>query len=381
MFLTLLNDDFEAISILEKFKSLLWVDKYWTHGDLTIQVTPSDDLLAQIEGATYARLAESDRLMIIEDLIIDHDRDGSGKMEVKGRSLESILDRRIVWEPTFVDGFMQDGIEAMLNDNLISPTDTARQIPNFVFLASTDPLITGLSINTQFRGETLLAAISAMCRAKQVGFKVVLNSNNEFEFSLYAGVDRSYNQNEEQFVVFSNKFDNLNKTSYVQTSKFQKTVILVGGEQGVGNARTTTIVEAIGGSLSGLNRKETYLEPPIQRNLGNGQILSEEDYILQLQGRGTEDLAQKVFVTAFDGEIDQVQFALGVDFFLGDIVQLEDSYGHGAMSRVTEIAYSHDSSGESIFPSFTTKTSDHLLNALSIKTQPVIVGAPTCAAI
>ena len=45
-------------------------------------------------------------------------------------------------------------------------------------------------------------------------------------------------------------------------------------------------------------------------------------------------------------------FVFGVDFFLGDVVQLSDRYGNEGRSRITEIVFSHDSEGEKTYPTF-----------------------------
>ena len=125
---------------------------------------------------------------------------------VTGRSLESILERRIIWGQRVFNGNLQNGIQTMLNECIISPSIANRKISNFVFVPSTDPKITRLKIDNQYTGDCLYDVIKGLCEENNIGFKIVLTDENKFAFSLYAGVDRSYEQTENPYVVFSPNF-------------------------------------------------------------------------------------------------------------------------------------------------------------------------------
>ena len=128
---------------------------------------------------------------------------------ITGRDLTSILDRRIVWQQTQCNGDFQNQIKKLLNENVISPTDSARRIPNLIFQASTDPKITSLTVDTQFTGDNIFESIKKLCKHERVGFKITLNSNKQMVFKLYMGVDRTFNQTENTAIEFSPRFDNL----------------------------------------------------------------------------------------------------------------------------------------------------------------------------
>ena len=82
--------------------------------------------------------------------------------------------------------------------------------------------------------------------------------------------------------------------------------------------------------------------------------ISESDYNKLLLQRGEEKLAEVPISKAFDGSADTKQmFEYGIDFFIGDKVQIEDAYGHSAASIVTEFIISVDDSGYSAYPTFT----------------------------
>lgn len=355
MEISLLDSSFDNIYLLDAFDSLIWTDRYWFCGDFEINVPPSSELLDHLTNTKYFRLPESEHLMIFEDLNIHSESEKGNSLVITGRSLESILDRRIVWTGTTLTGSFQDGIQTILNDAIISPSDTDRDISNFVFSASENPYIVALLIDSQFIGVSVYELISALCRSKEVGFKITLNSSSNFQFELYMGDNRSYNQSLLPYVVFSMDFDNLLNADYVQTSRLLKTIALVEGEAGVGNTPTYVVIDAPGSTATGLNRRELFVKANIIRNSPDGE-LTDAEYIDALEGKGLEELAKNINLEVFDGEIDSTIFKYGIDYFMGDIIQIEDEYGHSAESRITEVIYSQNEEGIRIYPTFTTVT-------------------------
>ena len=107
----------------------------------------------------------------------------------------------------------------MLNENIIEPILVARQIDNFVFEASTDPLITELTIEAQYNGENLYNTIQTLCQINNIGFKITLTDNGFFVFKLYSGTDRSYDQLINPYVTFSPKFENIINSNYIESKK------------------------------------------------------------------------------------------------------------------------------------------------------------------
>lgn len=356
MNLLALNSNFIEIKEVDVFKSLLWTDRYWSAGDFELVLSPNNAIWTMMETVAYFKLRESEHIMIPEIINIHSDPEDGNLLVIKGRSLEAaILERRIVWDVTLLNGDFQTSIYLLLSEAITGPLNAYRDIPNFVWVASTDPAITGLTLDTQFYGETLYKAISDICKSQNVGFKIVLSDTTpiNFNFSLYAGVDRSNQQTDVPGIVFSFEFDNLISGDYVKTEQVMKTCALVVGEKGVGNTRITTVVyDASGSTTSGLARRELFVDASnITSNPPGGQI-SRPDYIELLKGRGYEELAKYKLIEGFDGQVDTTQFEYGKDYFIGDVVQIEDDYGHSTASRVTELIHFQDASGIKIYPTF-----------------------------
>lgn len=360
---TILNTNFESIDIVDSFKSFLWTDRYDQAGDFEIYIPIKDGLPDNMAQGNYLWNPDSEHTMIIECISIDTDVESGACFVIAGKSLEHILSRRIIWNKTVfkaddnTDNF-QNAIERLLNENVINPAIAARKIPNFIFTRSTDERITKLTLEAQYYGEDLYDTICKLCQEHKLGFKIVLNDADQFEFSLYAGIDRSYEQTENPYVVFSPEFDNIFNSSYIESDLTLKNVTLVAGEtegEGENETRTTYVVE-LAGFHTGLDRREIFTDASgVSSDDGDGGTLSVDQYQACLKMKGIDTLIDNTATKAFEGEVDATRmFVYGEDFFLGDVVQLTDEYGHEGSARVSELVMSHDSSGVSMYPTFTT---------------------------
>lgn len=481
-----LDTSLKAIAVLDTYNSMIWTDRFQKAGDFEICRPMDRSVLDYLKKDYYLWRKDSEHVMIIEKLLIEGDSEDGDRLTITGRSLESILDRRIIWGLKTLSGNFQDGIESILNENIISPSKPERKIENFVFSRSTDPEITKLKIDTQYTGDNIYEVITALCEERGIGFKVTLNDEGKFIFKLYSGLDRSYGQFKNPYVIFSPNFNNIIDSNYVEEKSSLKNVTLVGGE-GEGADRRYTAV----GNTRGLDRRELFTDardvsseidediterfdftqypsqvfnestktfvtdsnfsscmvnvsefagrtisisiptytnadgavPPystilvtsakkyistlqkwekygdtenkgglktyeillptdvqyiytsmysqsaIDASIYYGELadfscktikLSNTEYISLLRQRGSEKLIENKETTAFEGQADTTtMFKYGVDFTVGDIVQIEDAYGHESKARVTEVITSENEDGSSsTYPTFETLVED-----------------------
>lgn len=355
MDLLVLNKSLDVIAIVDVYESIIWTERYYEYGDFELYTAMTQDILNYIKTDNYIQRVGSDRVMIIEEIRIDTDSDTGNHITVTGRSLESILDRRVVWSQTTISGNLQNGLKKLINENIISPSKEERKISNFIFKDSTDSQITGLTVEAQYTGDNLYDVISKVCEEKSVGFKVSLNENKQFVFELYAGADRSYEQTNYPYVVFSPNFDNIVNSNYLESKENLKNVALVGGE-GEGTARKYLAI----GNTSGLDRRELFVDArDISSEGEDGQTLTTEQYNELLKQRGNEYLADYTDLVSFEGAVEtNIMYKYGVDFFDGDVVQIANEYGHEAKVRILEVVISENEEGNSVYPTFKTITEE-----------------------
>lgn len=352
MELTVLDTNLVPIKIIDTVDSLIWTDRYLGAGDFEIYTKVNADYILSLREDYYLSLKDSEHTMIIEAINLKTDIEDGNKFIVTGRSLESILSRRIVWNQTTLSGSLQSAIKQLLAENAINPDDADRKIANLVFSQSSDPIITALTVDEQFSGENLYSVIAYLCEANSIGFKVTLTSTGLFAFKLYSGVDRSFDQTAVPFVSFSPNLDNLLSSDYYHTKSPYKTVTLVMGE-GEGENRLRTIVMRLTGAGTGLDRREKFTDASDVSQSVSGGTLSDEQYLSLLTQRGIASLRESRMFSDFQGVIDpNVTYIYGEDYFLGDIVQISDQYGLKGKTRMTELTFSEDPSGSSVYPTF-----------------------------
>lgn len=336
------------IGLIDTYNSVIWNVQYFGKNDFQLVTAANDanmDLLQ--EGKLLVResdikLDSYNNVMLIEKVQIDLDNEKGWLLTVSGKGLKNLLSRRVVWSQITATGTVETTIRQAITDNAINPTDPNRAIPNLV-LDSLQGFTDTADI--QLLGENLAEWLESVCTTYGYGWDIYIK-NHQFVFKLYQGTDRSYNQSSVVPVVFSPEFDNLLSSSYAYDKSGYVNAALIGGE-GQGTAKRTASI----GTASGLARFETYVDGSSVSS--NGEIITVEEYTALLQSYGKEQIAGSQITKSFDGEvIPDGLYKLNTDYFLGDIVQIQNEKGISATPRIIEIIYADDENGTSVVPTF-----------------------------
>lgn len=336
-----LNKSLEKIGIIDEYTSLIWTKRYYTAGDFELYVPASVALFELLQEDFYLQRTDDDRAMIIETIQLQTDAEEGNYIIVSGRSVESILARRVIWNQTILNDTVENAIRQVITENCISPADTARKIYGLELAA---PSGFGEALQQQTRGDVISEWLETVCRTYGYGWKITTN-DGRFIFSIFKGADRTYgNAAGNPFVVFSPDFDNLINSNYMKDKQNYKNAALILGE-GEGTARKSAVV----GTAEGLERYEIYVDA---RDISsNNGAISEGEYNNLLSERGKQSIAEQAITTAFDGEIDaNGVYTYKKDFDIGDIVQIKNDYGIEAKSRIVEIIENDDESGRHFVP-------------------------------
>ena len=373
-----LNDKFERIAIIDNYASFIWTTRYNSPGEFEIYMPADASMLslfkkgyyiakeicqildmiygdyteltyAQLEDSTYDSLKRTSncnpnikrQTMIIETVKLTTDTEEGDYVTVSGRSIESLLARRIVWGRTSLRGRIEDSIRALIFDNIINPVDDVRTIPQLKLGTYANLEAT---TDSQFLGDNILDIVNTICQQKDVGYKVTL-VDGLFYFELYTGVDRSYNQKVNPWVVFSPQYENILSTEYTSdATNYRNSALVSGGGDAYGEARFRVAV----GTATGLDRREMYVDAGDISN--SDATMPDYVYIDTLRNKGYEALANAAIKPEFSGELDTRQSMYQKDYDVGDIVQLETEYGVHARARVTEVVECWDELGYKAIP-------------------------------
>lgn len=349
MDLYVLNSSYEKIAVIDNYQSIIWTLRYFTPGDFELY-TPATPELLQILQVDNMLVRDRDcindeyhNVMMIRNIEIQSDAETGDSLIITGQCLKSIVARRVVANQTNLSGTVTDCIRQLITENIISPNDSDRAIDNFTL--GTDSVDNPPVMKMQITGDNLATAIAELGATYGYGWDVYIKAGN-LVFYIYEGADRSFNQNINPHVVFSTEYDNLLSSNYKENRDNYANVAIVAGE-GEGTARKKVTV----GTATGLDRIELWVD---DRNASSndGEITSTE-YLNLLEAAGEEKLAETEITTEFTGEIlPGANFTYGVDYFLGDIVQIENDYGISKATRITEIIASKDENGENVIPTF-----------------------------
>lgn len=367
MNLYVLDENFETVKVIDVYESFIWSDRYNEAGDFELYTTALQEYWDVCQRGYYLYFQESAHLMIIEDREIMSSFEDGVHLIVTGRSLESILERRVVWGQVVFEGMsVKDIIIKLLNDNIISPSDSDRKIPNFIlgdFQNETEVRSMTATLDAQYTGDDLYSIIKNLCQVYGLGFKITLNESNQFVFDLYEGKDRTYGQFENPYIVFSPSQENITSSNYKDSDRTLKTVALVLGEGEGYNRKFTSIQSSQENSLTGLSRRELYVDArDISSTTEEGDIIESDEYYKMLQTRGSEKLAENVVTQVMDGEVDPyVTYEYKKDYDMGDIVQIVNELGMEMKARVSEYIYSHDESGLMYYPTFVNFTDSDIV--------------------
>lgn len=349
-----LDTNLHIAGIIDNYTSVIWTTRYFLCGDFELYLPATAKAIELLKGKYYLcrdkDAFQSDsgtrykNVMIIERIEVTTDVEEGNYLVITGRSLKSILKRRIIWQQTSLNGRVEVGIRQLISENAIEPVILERKIQR---LMMDDPINAAEVHEAQFTGDNLGEVIETLCTTHGYGYDIDI-VDGKFLFYLYAGVDRSYKQDVNPHVVFSDQFENLLKTNYSYDMTDYKNVALVAGE-GEGLERKTQTV----GEAADLERFEKYVDAR-DVSANNGEY-TEEEYDNMLTNRGLESINASPVVENFSGETEtRLTYKLNEDFFLGDIVQVKNEYGIEASPRILEIIESDSEEGTSIIPTFST---------------------------
>lgn len=344
MQLEVFDKNFTRIRIIDVFESLIWTDRYYKYGDFELYMPMDTELLDYLQIGNYLYLAESRHTMMILRISTTTDVDDGDHMIITGRSLESILARRCIqsnWAKRIFENTPVNTLIEQLVDESFIHTAEERVIPGFYIWHN--PELDGkvANVSVEINHENLYGIIESLCESHKIGFQIILDDNNNFQFSLYKGVDRSYRQDERSYVIFSPQFDNIIESEYVDDVREMRNVAYCAGKEEEYRQL------AVYGDATGLERREIYIDVA---DVGSDT----PDAYNKLMEKGRENLNVYRRLKEFNGQVDATRtFIYDVDFFMGDIVQVIDEYGLQGSTYVTEMIFSQSETGTDIYPTFT----------------------------
>lgn len=344
----------KRVGVIDSYRSIIWTQRYYEAGDFELYLDATQEnmdlckkgRLLYREGDYVNGVFRS--AMIIMYVQLNTSIDNGNTILLQGPDIKSIVGRRIIWSQTVLSGTLENNIRSVLTSNIINPSLPERKISNF---ALGDAMGGTPTVQVQSTGDNIARWLTDQIKPYEIGYDVQIINGN-YVFTLYKGVDRSYDQSANAYVIFSPAFENLLSSDYVESSNDTKNFALVAGEGEGNNRKVTTAGDS---TLSGIDRIELYVDARDVSSSTDVGTLTNEQYMAQLRQRGVEKLAEFKDVKVFEGKVEsETNFIFGTDYFLGDKVEIINEYGVEASARIIEIIDSEDIEGRTVIPTFST---------------------------
>lgn len=357
----------EIIGIVDTAKSIIWHGKYYGVGDFEIYAPCTPENIASLAKGNYVTRYDARNVGIIERVNVTYNPQDGRMIVAAGRFAKSVLDRRIIYKrsgysvsPTILRGSVETAARSLVTENAVDcPFDRGRNIPELAFgpHANTAPVIrdeNGAASQKQVTHDNLLTYTDSLLEEYGLGAYCGLNELLQLSYTVFAGVDRSIDNTAGNApVIFSQDFDNLLSSEYAYDETALKNTALIGGE-GEGTARFHSVLK--NANVTGLDRREIFVDATghsktYTDDSGTSQTITDSEYDGQLKALGQQSVAGYSIVETFNGDIDLTNnsFVYGRDFFLGDIVTVQDvEIGLYINPRILEITEVQDENGYQI---------------------------------
>ncbi|MDF2645351.1 MAG: hypothetical protein K0Q73_1156 [Paenibacillus sp.] len=332
MELYVFNQNRALIGVVESFEYLRWTRRYSQCGSFELKANASSENSALLQEGNYIWKNDDEEAGLIEYLQLS--QTDSESITVSGRFATALLGRRIIWNTETLNDDFAACIGQLINHNVISPTDSERQISNLSF---TSPYIS-ITVKQQVSYNNLLDEIQELCEAASIGIKTVFQpETGHLTITLYLGAPSQ--------AVFSKEYENLLDQTFTKNTVNYANTAKIGGEgEGESNRVFAYVTNGTGES-----RREAFVDA---KDLRMADFPS--DYTEALTFRGQTRLAELATAQSFDVTVNNHgNLTYKTDYDLGQTVQvISKKWGVSMTARIVEVDESYDATGQSIRVTF-----------------------------
>lgn len=353
------DSTFTLTGVADIVQSVIWKTEYYGCGEFEIfaKLTPASREL--LKKGNYVSKPADNKAGIIESIEFTDDTENGAMIAARGRMCKSLLDRRLCYQlsghtitPVRVSGNVAQAVQGVVQAQAGASAGATRTLGivrgsdggiTKTITAATDE---GENSSRQSSYQNLLEFTDSILQEYSCGSYIKISGG--LVYDCYEGKDRSIgNTAGNAPVIFSEDFDNLLSAGYLTDSTPLKNFALIGGE-GEGLARFYATL----GTATGLERREVFVNAVnVPRKYKDGEeekTYTDAEYTELLTGQAATELKQLKVEETITSEInlERSPFKFGVDFWLGDIVTLQDEkLGLYASVRVLSATEVQDEGG------------------------------------
>lgn len=347
--------------VISGLSSKTWVERYADAGEFKLIGSLDGNAYDLLEEGAFVTHMNTAEVMIVENREIEYDQEKEPKITISGRSLETVLEQRVVGAnrrfpssstplPDFVipEGTLWSQILYLINNHLgtgvyplIDPND---KFPNFY-------PINQVSSSARFAQRTikrgnLYDRVKELLALSKYGIRI----SRPIEGSAYSDrilmiIHTGYDRRSQ--IAFSNVTGDIARATYLFSSKTRYNAVLITGrwlEQMVKNPATP-----------GFSRRTLFVDgSDIDRSYETAPTGATRVLLLsRMTARARQILANQTGVSITSAELAAgSRYTYRVDYSTGDLVTIHGDFDATAIKRVIEYTETEDETGESSYPTF-----------------------------
>lgn len=349
---------FQRIDIIEDFVSMVWVDRYYSAGDVELTFTPDAWGLRRIRMRHYLSFEDSTQYMLIESITEDSK---TKLITVRGRDLRSLFDRRInkgiLLEGNPMEQSATGAIVESFRKNIKDTPVISDRFENLVEGTHYWPWGGGPMGFRDFAAETVYAEMVSIGESSNVGWTVEYYDRykvpsggtywDKLVFYVFYGIDRSIKQNDRTAVVFDARLENLENVSRIQSEKDWANVVFVKDK-----------THSSGGVyvyISGFVDDDFKTGRRVMVTSVDGEDrtrYTEAQWADLRRGYARRAARKRQRVDYLDGRLVDTIFNYRWDYHMGDLVTIGQDRTSAQDARIVEYIYSKTENGIEQYPTF-----------------------------
>lgn len=319
------NPELELQGVIDEFSSLIWIRRYQTPGEFELRTPYAVESKNLLIPENIVQKFDGDE--VVEAGVIENLQMNKDQIVVKGRFLESYLERRLIKETQYYTGNAEDSLRRIVSN----------MVPIPLLTLGADR---GLSERLEFQAtyKTVLSIVQKVCKGTTLGFRIRPDfSSRNLYFEVYKGADRT--SSAAARVIFSEKYDNLLNEVYTYDSTNYRTKVFV--TQLVNDVRTAYSV----GGGSGLGLREVHAATQVDTK---GRTAEEIRQSMERQGQRVLEARTVNESFTFSTDADS-PFKYRTDYDIGDLTHVKHiAWNIDLALRIMEIEEDYEGGGREI---------------------------------
>lgn len=332
------NAALDLLGVLENQTSLLWFRTFFGPGSFELHAPVTGDNIRMLAVGNLVTMHGQADAGVIEDVEYE-ETSIKNEITAKGRFLSAYMGYRIIRGTVNLDTTIELAMRQLLSDAVPIPLVELGELHGFA-----------ARVSGQVVNKNLLSFMTKLAKAGNIGYRFRPDfRNKKIIFETYEGVDRSAGQALNNRVIFSEKYDNINRAGYRANDQSFANVAYVTGTDVNGEEITLVVGDT---ASAGLERREIYVD-------GSGVSasgLTDAEFRAALRQEAQNTLNAHAFCEAFSCDTNaQGNFAYRRNYDLGDIVTIKkDSWGMQRTLRITELQETYEYGSMTVTPVFGT---------------------------